>query len=33
MELLYTWLGITAFFLILELLTATFYGLSLSFAA
>jgi|JI10StandDraft_1071094.scaffolds.fasta_scaffold480679_2 membrane protein implicated in regulation of membrane protease activity len=33
MELLYTWLGLTAFFLILELLTATFYGLSLSFAA
>lgn len=33
MELLYTWLAIAAFFLIIELVTATFYGLSLSFAA
>lgn len=33
MELLYTWLAIAAVFLIIELLTATFYGLSLSLAA
>ena len=33
MELLYTWLGLAALFLVVELATATFYGLSLSFAA
>ena len=33
MELLYWWLAITAIFLIVELITSTFYGLSISFAA
>ena len=33
MELLYTWLALAALFLIVEFATATFYGLSLSFAA
>ncbi|GAB0174406.1 MAG: hypothetical protein HHAS10_02850 [Candidatus Altimarinota bacterium] len=33
MELLYSWFAIAALFLIIELITSTFYGLSLSFAA
>ncbi len=33
MELLYSWLAIAALFLVVELITATFYGLSISFAA
>ena len=33
MELLYSWLAIAALFLVVELITATFYWLSISFAA
>lgn len=33
MELLYFWIGAFVFFLILELVTATFYGLALSLAS
>lgn len=33
MELLYGWLAITALFLIVEIISSTFYGLSISFAA
>jgi membrane protein implicated in regulation of membrane protease activity len=33
MSFLYFWVGIAIFFIIIELLTATFYGLSLALAA
>jgi membrane protein implicated in regulation of membrane protease activity len=33
MEFLYFWIGAVLFFVILELLTATFYGLSLALSA
>jgi membrane protein implicated in regulation of membrane protease activity len=33
MDFIYSWLGIALFFIIIELLTATFYGLSLALAA
>jgi hypothetical protein len=33
MDILYFWLGAFIFFLILEFITATFYGLALSIAS